>query len=121
MQVGLCLEIPQCLLAITAAFPNLLSDLVVFDWEIFLCFSFENQCCCKSLMVSLVGHFLHKILQVQLRNEACVVFSRFEFAGKVKSSMRLLITLVKAKEDCQISLSDQRTMSKSLFDNFRLP
>jgi hypothetical protein len=72
-------------------------------------------------MVSSVVHFLQKILQDQLRNEACVVFCRFSFAGKVKSSMRLLITLVEAGEDCQISLSDQRTMSESLFDNFRLP
>ena len=85
MQVRLCLEIPQCLLAITAVFPNLVSDLVVFDEEIFLCFSFENQCCCKSSMVSSVGHFLHKILQDRLRNEACVVFCRFDFAGKAKS------------------------------------
>ena len=121
MQVGLCLEIPQCLMAITAVFPNLVSDLVVFDWEIFLGFSFENQCCCKSLMVSSVGHFLHKILQDRLKNEVCVIFCRFDFAGKVKSSISLLITLVEAGEDCQISLSDQKTMSESLFDNFRLP
>ena len=85
MQVRLCLEIPQCLLAITAVFPNLVSDLVVFDEEIFLCFSFENQFCCKNLIVSSVGHFLHKILQDRLRNEACVVFCRFDFAGKAKS------------------------------------